>query len=88
MIIYYLLGFINLVTFAVFGIDKFKAVGKFTRIPEYVLILLSLLGGSAGSWLGMYIWRHKIRKGKFVILIPAILLIHTALGIWIWILVN
>ena len=75
---YYLLG-INAVTFIVHGIDKYKAKKAKLRIPEATLLLLAVLGGSIGAWMGMKVWHHKTMHKKFKYGIPAILLIQIAL---------
>ena len=75
---YYLLG-INAVTFIVYGIDKYKAKKAKLRIPEATLLLLAVLGGSIGAWVGMKVWHHKTMHKKFKYGIPAILLIQIAL---------
>ena len=75
---YYLLG-INAVTFIVYGIDKYKAKKAKWRISEATLLLLAVLGGSIGAWMGMKVWHHKTMHKKFKYGIPAILLIQIAL---------
>ena len=75
---YYLLG-INAVTFIVYGIDKYKAKKAKWRIPEATLLLLAVLGGSIGAWMGMKVWHHKTMHKKFKYGIPAILLIQIEL---------
>lgn len=75
---YYLLG-INAVTFIGYGIDKYKAKKAKWRIPEVTLLLLAVLGGSIGAWMGMKVWHHKTMYKKFKYGIPAILLIQIAL---------
>ena len=79
---------INLVTFLVFGLDKWKAKRKETkesvrRVPEKTLFLLAIIGGSVGAWAGMYTFRHKTRHWYFVWGIPAILLAQVALAVWL-----
>jgi uncharacterized membrane protein YsdA (DUF1294 family) len=74
---------LNIIGLAVMGIDKAKARHHAWRIPEKVLFLVSLLGGSIGTWAGMYIFRHKTKHWYFVIGMPAILLFQVAAGIWI-----
>jgi uncharacterized membrane protein YsdA (DUF1294 family) len=76
--IYYLLA-INAVTFIVYGIDKYKAKKAKWRISEATLLLLAVLGGSIGAWMGMKVWHHKTMHKKFKYGIPAILLIQIAL---------
>ena len=75
---YYLLA-INAVTFITYGIDKYKAKKAKWRISEATLLLLAVLGGSIGAWMGMKIWHHKTMHKKFKYGIPAILLIQIAL---------
>ena len=75
---YYLLG-INAVAFIVYGIDKYKAKKAKWRIPEATLLLLAVLGGSIGAWMGIKVWHHKTMHKKFKYGIPAILLIQIAL---------
>ena len=75
---YYLLA-INVVAFIMYGIDKYKAKKARWRIPEATLLLLAVLGGSIGAWMGMKVWHHKTKHKKFKYGIPAILLIQIAL---------
>ena len=75
---YYLLA-INVITFIVYGIDKYKAKKAKWRISEATLLLLAVLGGSIGAWMGMKVWHHKTMHKKFKYGVPAILLIQIAL---------
>ena len=75
---YYLLA-INVVAFIMYGIDKYKAKKAKWRISEATLLLLAILGGSIGAWMGMKVWHHKTMHKKFKYGIPAILLIQIAL---------
>lgn len=43
------------------------------------LLLLAVLGGSVGAWLGMYVWHHMTRHKKFKYCIPLILLVQVAI---------
>ena len=74
----YLLA-INAVTFIVYGIDKYKAKKAKWRISEATLLLLAVLGGSVGAWMGMKVWHHKTMHKKFKYGIPTIPLIQIAL---------
>lgn len=67
---------INLITFLAFSADKWRAEHGVWRIRERTLLGLSALGGAAGGLLAMYIFRHKIRKWKFTLGLPALILIH------------
>ena len=71
-------GITNLLGFALMGIDKRKAINHQWRIRERSFFLVSLLGGSLGTWAGMYCFRHKTKHGTFVIGIPLILIIQVA----------
>lgn len=70
---------LNIVGFAMMGIDKRKAIKGAFRIPEATLFIVALIGGSMGSILGMYTFRHKTRKRRFVYGMPLILLLQVAL---------
>ena len=76
--LYYIL-LINLITFLLFGIDKYKAKKGLWRIPEKVLFLFAILGGSVGALIGMKVFRHKTKHKSFTIGIPAILIIQIIL---------
>lgn len=78
IIIIYLIG-VNLTGFALMGIDKAKAIRHKWRIPEMTLFLVALLGGSIGSWIGMYTFRHKTKHIQFVVGIPLILILQIGL---------
>ena len=69
----------NLLGFFIMFIDKSRAVHKEWRIPEKTLIFISIIGGSIGMLLGMYIFRHKTKHKKFTIGIPVILLIQACI---------
>ena len=79
---YYLLA-INAVAFIMYGIDKYKAQKDKWRISETTLLLLAILGGSIGAWMGMKVWHHKTMHKKFKYGIPAILLIQIALMVYL-----
>jgi uncharacterized membrane protein YsdA (DUF1294 family) len=63
-------------SFVVYGYDKFKAVRGGYRVPENQLHLLALSGGFLGCALGMALFRHKIRKTPFKVIIFLAFLIH------------
>ena len=65
------------------GIDKRKAIKRAFRIPEATLFIVALIGGSAGSILGMQVFRHKTRHWYFVFGMPAILAIQIALLVFL-----
>lgn len=74
-ILIYLIA-INIIAFAMMGIDKRKAIKRRWRIPEKSLFLSAILGGSIGAIAGMQLFRHKTKHTKFVIGMPAILILQ------------
>ena len=77
-LIIYLIG-INVVTFFIYCIDKWKARRGKWRIPEDTLIWLAIAGGSIGALLGIYLFRHKTQHKKFTLGIPAIILVQAVI---------
>ena len=75
MLIYYFLT-INVLTFIVYGVDKWKARRGRWRVPEATLLGLTALGGSVGAWLAMQLFRHKTQKKKFRYGVPVILVLQ------------
>ena len=73
------LAVINVVTFFMYGIDKWKAKKSKWRIREAALLGLAVLGGSIGAWLGMKVWHHKTQHKKFKYGVPAIIIIQLAI---------
>ena len=67
---------INIVAFAMMGIDKAKARRKEWRVPEANLFLSAILGGSIGAIAGMQHFRHKTKHWYFVVGMPAILILQ------------
>lgn len=77
LILYFI--FVNLLGFTLMGIDKRKAIKRLWRIPEAVLFIVAIIGGSIGCIFGMQIFRHKTRTWNFVYGIPAILILQIIL---------
>ena len=74
-----LLGYfiiMNLIGFALMGIDKYRAKKRSFRIPGATLFIVAIIGGSIGSIIGMYAFRHKTRHWYFVYGMPFILLLQ------------
>lgn len=74
-IIYYLL-LINLIAFIIVYIDKKKAIKRQWRIKESTIIFLSIIGGSIGTYISMYAFRHKTKHLKFTLGIPIIIVLQ------------
>ena len=75
---------INFIAFLLMGIDKRRAIKRAFRIPEATLFLFAIFGGSIGSILGMYTFRHKTRHWYFVYGMPAILILQIAFIIFVY----
>lgn len=73
---------INIVGFIYMGIDKWKAKRNAWRIPEDTLFAITALGGGIGTIAGMYTFRHKTKKAKFTIGLPAILILEIILLVY------
>jgi uncharacterized membrane protein YsdA (DUF1294 family) len=69
---------LNVVTFLVYGIDKWKAKRNRWRISEATLLILAAIGGSIGAWCGMKVWHHKTMHKKFKYGVPAIIILQIA----------
>ena len=72
---------VNILGFAMMGIDKKKAKKRAFRIPEASLFIIAFIGGSIGSIAGMYFFKHKTRHWYFVYSMPAILILQVILAI-------
>ena len=79
LLLFYLL-IINALGFVIMLADKRRARKKLWRIPESTLLTVALLGGSAGTLVGMRLFHHKTRKPKFSIGIPLILALQLFLA--------
>ncbi|OCK50943.1 hypothetical protein BA768_03930 [Chryseobacterium sp. CBo1] len=62
----YFLLIINLITFIIFSLDKWKATKHKRRISEFNLLILTFFGGTVGAISAMLIFRHKISKRSFL----------------------
>ena len=79
---YWLIG-INLLAFALYGIDKAKAKRHAWRISEKILLGTGLLGGALGALLGMKLFHHKTRHWYFIAINTAALIVHAVLIAWL-----
>lgn len=70
---------INIISFLMFGYDKLKAKRNGWRIPERRFFYLGLLGGAAGVYVGMRVFRHKTRHALFIYGIPILVALNIVL---------
>lgn len=57
----------NLYHFGLMGYDKYQAVRKKWRVPEWNLLFMGLIGGGIGGLIAQRVFHHKTRKRKFYI---------------------
>ena len=81
-ILYYLLA-VNITSFILYGIDKYKAKKGKWRISEATLLTMAAIGGSIGAWAGMRLWHHKTMHKKFKYGIPIIIILQVALVVYL-----
>ena len=62
--------FLNILLFLLFGLDKLMSKKKKLRIPELLLLIMSLFFGGIGALFGMVVFNHKTSKLLFRILVP------------------
>ena len=82
IILGYLLA-VNIATFFLYGIDKYKAKKNKWRISEATLLTMAAIGGSIGAWAGMRLWHHKTMHKKFRYGIPMIIIVQVALAVYL-----
>ena len=74
---------VNISVFLLYGLDKIKAIKNQWRVPEKTLIVTALFG-VFGAIFGMMIFHHKVRKPKFAIGIPVILILEIMTFYIVW----
>ena len=74
----------NLVVFAMYGIDKRRAIKNKWRIPEKRLLLAALFGGAPGALWGMILFHHKTKKAKFFLTVPVLFVLQVVLFSWLF----
>ena len=82
IILGYLLA-VNIASFLLYGIDKYKAKKGRWRISEATLLTMAAIGGSIGAWVGMRLWHHKTMHKKFKYGIPVIIVMQVALAVYL-----
>jgi uncharacterized membrane protein YsdA (DUF1294 family) len=74
----YLVG-INLTTFIFYFYDKQASSLGFMRVPEFILHLFTLLGGTPMAFLAQYIFHHKTIKASFRLIFWIIVVVQIIL---------
>lgn len=70
---------LNIITFALFGIDKSRRNNDGDRISENVMFLIAMFGGALGATIGMHAFNNKLHHKNFYLGMPALLLFHVVL---------
>lgn len=81
MIDLFIIYFVSIITFLLFGWDKHLSIFQKRRIPEFVLLLFSFLGGAFGALCGMIFFNHKTLHRQFTVGVPIALFIQLAIAI-------
>jgi uncharacterized membrane protein YsdA (DUF1294 family) len=63
----------SVAAFCLCGLDKAHALNRTRRVPERVLLLVALLGGTPGLVVGMLLFQHKIRSPLFIVSVVAVI---------------
>ncbi|MBO7634154.1 MAG: DUF1294 domain-containing protein [Lachnospiraceae bacterium] len=84
LVILVYLAVMTVVGLIIMKADKTKAEKNKWRIKEATLFLISGIGGSLGTWAGMYLFRHKTKHWYFVVGMPLILIAHIALLVFLF----
>lgn len=81
--IYFFFLLINVITFGIYGYDKFLAKNHKRRISEKTLLFLAFIGGTTGAMLGMIIFRHKTSKRSFLWMV-GLIIVTQVISIYLW----
>jgi uncharacterized membrane protein YsdA (DUF1294 family) len=79
-----LLAGMSIITFVFYGYDKLQAIRNRSRVPELILHILALLGGTPGAFIGQLAFKHKTKKPRFLIIFIAIVLLQVGVGYCYW----
>ncbi|MBM6840181.1 DUF1294 domain-containing protein [[Clostridium] spiroforme] len=66
----------NIFTFSLFALDKYRAIHHLWRIKEFTLMMMAVLGGGLGAFLAMQICHHKTRHFRFRVFVPLFMIIQ------------
>jgi uncharacterized membrane protein YsdA (DUF1294 family) len=75
------LGALNASTFLLYGFDKCCALIKCWRVPEKALWIAAFLGGSLGALFGVFVFRHKVSKPSFMLVLAVLILVQMGIVI-------
>ena len=70
----------SFVSFCMYAIDKRRANKNKRRVPEATLLLIDLLFGWPGGFIGQRVWHHKTAKLSYQARYWAAVIVHV--GAW------
>ena len=76
------LSILNVISMLIIGFDKQQAKHQRKRVSEKTLLLLSLMFGSFGIYVGVFVFQHKTKKKRFVYGLPPLLLLQSIMIIY------
>ena len=82
----FVIAVVGVLSFILYGVDKYRAKTAMTRISERTLHQVDLMGGWVGGWVGRRFFRHKTQKGAFrriAVLICAVHIVLVAGVVWV-----
>ena len=80
VLIYYFT--LSIITYFVYGNDKYRASRRKERIPEITLHLFDFLGGWPGGFFAQHLKKHKNKKWQFQVIFWIIVLIHVSFWVY------
>lgn len=72
------MAFMSVLSFTLYGFDKFRATRGGRRIPERTLHILAFLGGWPGALYAQQTFRHKTQKAAFRMMFWLMVIFHCA----------
>ena len=81
---YSYIGGLSLVTFVFYGYDKRQSIKGKIRVPELILHLLALAGGTFGALAGQTAFKHKTSKRKFLLIFWGTVLLQILVAGFYW----
>ncbi len=78
LIIYFVV--INLLAIVLMKKDKeYAKIPNATRIKEWTLLMVAIVGGALGEYYAMFKYKHKTLHKKFSVGVPMIMMLHCAM---------
>jgi uncharacterized membrane protein YsdA (DUF1294 family) len=82
LLVFVTYALMSVVAFAVYWVDKQRAICGGWRVREATLHVIALFGGWPGAWVAQRVFRHKTSKPSFLIVFWAIVALHACAWAW------